>query len=133
MDAVHSRFAELFGAQDRVLERFGCGEAQSRACRNLDHLSGRGIAAHPRLALALAENSQARQAERTFLLQLAKHQRVNSSSVVLACFLVMPTFSARCAATCVCVISPPPCTRIRRLSASLNGRSLAVASGKPQR
>src|SRR5271170_1923004 len=75
MDAVHSRFAELFGAQDRVLERFGCGEAQSRACRNLDHLSGRGIAAHPRLALALAEYSQARQAERTFLLQLANYQR----------------------------------------------------------
>src|SRR5579863_8075031 len=61
----------LFRAEHRVLQRLGGGEAKPGARRNLDLLTGRRIAAHPCLGLALAENPEAGQPQRSFLLQFS--------------------------------------------------------------
>jgi len=71
---------------------------------DLDGLACGGITAHPRLALALAKNPQSGQAERAFLLQLANHQSGEFFDCALGLLLVIPVLSARCAATCDCVI-----------------------------
>src|ERR1019366_6692319 len=114
---------ELSGPEDHVLERLGGGEAQPRACRNLDHLSGRGIAAHPRLALALAENSQPRQPQRAFLLQLANHQRGEFLERGLGLLLGDPDFFSEMRCYLRLRHHPPPWARIVRLPASLSERS----------
>src|SRR5260370_34449881 len=67
---------KLFRAEDRIFERLGRGEAKPRPRWNLDLLSGRRIAAHPRLGLALAEDAEPGQAQRSFLFKFAHDQRV---------------------------------------------------------
>src|SRR6266404_2685878 len=67
---------KLFRAENRILERLGRREAKPSARRNLDLLPGRRIAAHPRLGLALAEDTEPGQAQRTFLLEFLHDQRI---------------------------------------------------------
>ena len=57
-------------AQHRFLQRLGGSEAQPCTRRNLDLFAGGGIAPDSRGELALAENAQARQANRAFLLRV---------------------------------------------------------------
>src|ERR1019366_1716423 len=75
--AVHkSQVKRLFRAENRVLQRFGSGETKPGARRNLDLLTGGRIATHARLGLALAEDTEAGQPQRSFLLELADDQCV---------------------------------------------------------
>src|SRR5215469_2432219 len=76
--AVHENQTErLLRAEDCVLQRLGGGETQPRPRRNLDLLARGRIAPHARLGLALAEDTEAGQPQRSFLLEFADDQRVD--------------------------------------------------------
>src|SRR5215469_16822567 len=64
----------LLGTKDRVLERLGGREAQSRTRGNLDGLAGGGVTAHACLGLTLAKDTESRQAQGPFLLELSHHE-----------------------------------------------------------
>src|SRR5215469_7987094 len=70
------RTQELFllGTQDRVFERFCRREPQPGTRGNLDGLTRRGVTAHACLGLAFAKDSESRQAQGPFFLELSHHE-----------------------------------------------------------
>src|SRR5580704_12772570 len=88
LPAVHKKSGrKLFRAENRILQRLGRREAKPRTRRNLDLLTSRRITPHARLGLALAEDAEAGQPQRSFFLQFANDQRVEFLEYGLALLL----------------------------------------------
>src|SRR5579885_962511 len=106
----------LARAEHGSLERLGRCEAQARACRNFDRLTGSRITPHPRLALALAENSETRKAQGAFLFQLADYQRGKLLERRLGVLFGNPGFVGEMRRYLRLRHHPPPCASDRMQS-----------------
>jgi hypothetical protein len=103
--ALATGFFFAAGADTPKTDSFSALAGVKRSpCRNFDLFTSGGIAPNPGCELALAENAQAAEPNRAFLLQCAHHQRVQFIQSQLRVLLLMPTVLTKCSITCDCVI-----------------------------
>src|SRR5262249_27790407 len=109
-------------------ERLGRREAQARACRNFDRLTGGRITPHPRLALALAKNSESRKAQRALFFQLADYECGELLEGNLGVLLGNPGFVGEMRRYLRLRHHPPPCASDRM--ESVNERHVICKRGR---